>query len=96
MKMKIIQIDKAGRIVLPKSLRELFHLLPGDKLRLSIQGNGIRLEPIPAGGEFVRKGGVLVFTGKFTEPITTATVNALMEQDREDRMTGFAKKLRKK
>src|SRR5580658_9942426 len=63
MKTETIQIDKAGRVVLPKPLREQFHLLPGDKLRLSVERNGFRLEPTEAGGELVRKGSVLVFTG---------------------------------
>ena len=81
MKNETIQMDKAGRVVLPKPLREQFNLLPGDKLRLSVEGNGFRLEPADAGGELVRKGSVLVFTGGFPEPITTAQVNKLIEQD---------------
>ena len=89
MKNKTIQIDSAGRVVLPKPLREQFNLLPGDKLRLSVEGNGFRLEPTDAGGELVRKGSVLVFTGGFPEPITTAQVNELIEQDREGRIMAF-------
>jgi AbrB family looped-hinge helix DNA binding protein len=90
-----IQIDKAGRVVLPKPLREHFHLLPGDKLRVSVEGNGFRLEPAEAGGEIIRKGSVLVFTGGFAEPITTAKVNELIQQDREGRIAGQTGKLRK-
>jgi len=96
MKNETIQMDKAGRVVLPKPLREQFNLLPGDKLRLSVEGNGFRLEPADAGGELVRKGSVLVFTGSFPEPITTAQVNELIEQDREGRVTSAAGKLRRK
>ena len=96
MKNETIQIDKAGRVVLPKPLREQFNLLPGDKLRLSVEGNGFRLEPADAGGELVRKGSVLVFTGGFPEPITTARVNELIEQDREGRVMAAMGKLRRK
>ena len=96
MKNETIQMDKAGRVVLPKPLREQFNLLPGDKLRLSVEGNGFRLEPADAGGELVRKGSVLVFTGGFAEPITTAKVNELIEQDREGRITAGTGKLRSK
>ena len=96
MKKDTIQIDKAGRVVLPKPLREQFNLLPGDKLRLSVEGNGFRLEPRNAGGELVRKGSVLVFTGGFPEPITTARVNELIEQDREGRVMAATGKLRRK
>src|SRR5258708_39301743 len=86
MKSETIQIDKAGRVVLPKPLRQQFNLLPGDKLRLSVEGNGFRLEPADAGGELVRKGSVLVFTGGFPEPITTAQVKEFIEQDRDGRI----------
>ena len=93
----MIQIDKAGRVVLPKPLREQFNLVPGDKLRLSVEGNSFRLEPTDAGGKLVKKGTVLVFTGGFTEPITTAKVSKLIEQEREDRISSAAMgKLRKK
>jgi AbrB family looped-hinge helix DNA binding protein len=96
MKNETIQIDKAGRVVLPKPLRQQFNLLPGDKLRLSVEGNGFRLEPAGTGGELVRKGSVLVFTGDFAESITSAKVNELIEQDREGRITAETGKLRKK
>ena len=96
MKNETIQIDKAGRVVIPKPLREQFNLLPGDKLHLSVEGNGFRLEPVDGGGELVRKGSVLVFTGGFAEPITTAKVNELIEQDREGRISAGTGKLRNK
>jgi AbrB family looped-hinge helix DNA binding protein len=96
MKTEMIQMDKAGRVVLPKPLRDQFNLVPGDKLRLSVEGNGFRLEPADAGGELVRKGSVLVFTGGFAEPITTAKINELIQQEREGRITAQTGKLRKK
>jgi len=89
-------MDKAGRVVLPKPLREQFNLVGGDKLRLSVEGNSIRLEPTSAAGEFVRKGTVLVFTGEFVEPITTRKIANLIEGERETRLTASAGKLRKK
>src|SRR6266851_6789432 len=91
-----IQIDKAGRVVLPKPLRQQFNLFPGDKLRLSVEGNSFRLEPTDTGGKLVKKGSVLVFTGGFAEPITTAKVSKLIEQEREDRISTAMGKLRKK
>lgn len=96
MKTETIKIDSAGRVVLPKPLREQFNLLPGDKLRLSVEGNGFRLEPTHGGGELIRKGSVLVFTGGFPEPITTAQVEELKDQDREARILATAGKLRRK
>ena len=80
---RTIQIDKAGRVVLPKPLRKRFNLGPGDKLRLSADETCIKLEPADIGGKLVRKGGVLVFTGEFSEPITTESVEKLIQEDRE-------------
>lgn len=96
MKTGTIQIDKAGRVVLPKPLRDQFNLLPGDKLRLSVEGNGFRLEPADVGGEFIKKGSVLVFTGQFSEPITTEKVNELINAERENRISAETRKLRKR
>jgi AbrB family looped-hinge helix DNA binding protein len=96
MKMETVQIDKAGRMVIPKPLRERFNLVPGDKLRLSVDGSGFRLEPTDPGGKLVKKGSVLVFTGGFTEPITTEKVNQLIEQDREGRVSARAGNQRSK
>jgi AbrB family looped-hinge helix DNA binding protein len=96
MKTEMIQIDKAGRVVLPKPLRDQFNLLPGDKLRLSIEGNSFRLEPTEGGGKLVRRGSVLVFTGDFVEQITTAKVEELIAHEREDRISSASGKLNKK
>jgi AbrB family looped-hinge helix DNA binding protein len=96
MKSETIQIDNAGRVVIPKPLREQFNLLPGDKLRLSVEGGGFKLEPANASGELVRKGSVLVFTGEFAENITTDKIRELIEQERESRIATGVGKFRKK
>jgi AbrB family looped-hinge helix DNA binding protein len=96
MKTETIQIDKAGRLVLPKPLRKKFNLEAGDKLRLSVEGNSIRLEPTDPAGKLVRKGGVLVFTGEFSEPLTTETVNSLIEDEREKRTAEHSRGFRKR
>jgi AbrB family looped-hinge helix DNA binding protein len=96
MKTETIQIDKAGRVVLPKPLRDQFNLLPGDKLRLSVEGNSFRLEPVGTSGKLVRKGSVLVLSGGFAEAITTEKVNALLEQIRQERIVTEAGRARKK
>ena len=96
MKGETIQMDKAGRVVLPKPLRDAFNLLPGDKLRLSVEGNSFRLEPTDAAGKLVKKGSVLVFEGAFGEPVTTEMVKKLIEQDRERQITSRFGKVRRK
>ena len=41
-----LTIDKAGRIVIPKPLREELHLEPGDDLELESAGEEITLRPV--------------------------------------------------
>jgi AbrB family looped-hinge helix DNA binding protein len=96
MKTEMIQIDKAGRVVLPKPLREQFNLVPGDKLRLSVEGNAFKLEPTDAAGKVVKQGSVLVFTGGFAEPVTTAKVKEMIEAEREGRISAVSGRFRKK
>src|SRR5262245_17150203 len=96
MKTETIQIDKAGRVVLPKPLREQFNLVPGDKLKRSVEGNSIRLQPTSGGGELVRKGTVLVFSGEFAEPVTSRKVEDMLAQEREARLAASTGKLRRK
>lgn len=51
-------MDKAGRIVIPASLRERVGLIPGP-VDLILDGNGIRIE-IDAPDNLIEKGGRLV------------------------------------
>ncbi len=85
MRRNLVPIDKAGRIVLPKPLREKLSLLPGDRLELSVEGNTIKLVPAGGGGGFVRKGSVLVFRG-LEGTIGAAEIKELIDQGRETRM----------
>jgi AbrB family looped-hinge helix DNA binding protein len=95
MKSDTIQIDKAGRVVLPKPLRQRFNLFPGDRLRLSADDTGIKLEPADPGGKLIRKGSVLVFTGEFPEPVTTDTIQRMIREDRESGVKDVGEQLRK-
>jgi len=51
-------IDKAGRMVIPRALRERIGLGDGE-VELSYDGAGIRIEPVPGEG-LVEEGGRLV------------------------------------
>jgi len=78
-----VQIDGAGRLVLPKAIRKHFNLGAGDQLRVSVNNEGIHLEPTQPAGQLVRAGSVLVFRGQFDEPITTELVERMLEEDRQ-------------
>jgi len=58
-----VQIDHAGRLVLPKSMRDRFRLRGGDTLAIEVRGEAIELRPTRGVGQLARVNGVLVFTG---------------------------------
>ena len=59
----VITIDSAGRLVVPKTLREQFNLTPGCELEIEAAGDGITLRRADAEPALVRKRGILVHHG---------------------------------
>jgi AbrB family looped-hinge helix DNA binding protein len=53
-----IKIDKAGRIVLPKPVRERFHLREGSELELEERSDGLTLRPVEQRSSMVQEKGV--------------------------------------
>ena len=49
-------IDKAGRVVIPASIRDRAGLAPGTVLEISVEEFGIRLEPVAQGPRLVKVG----------------------------------------
>ena len=82
MKERLVPIDKAGRVVLPKRVRDELALSPGDRLRVSIQGNEVTLTPKKVSAGLVRKGRALVFSSGADERLTLETVNATLTEER--------------
>jgi len=82
MKSQLI-LDKAGRIVIPKPLREALNLEPGDALELDRAGDEITLRPVRGSGPLTKEQGVWVFrTG---QPLTAAVTDEVLERIREER-----------
>jgi AbrB family looped-hinge helix DNA binding protein len=78
-----LTIDKAGRIVIPKPLREELHLEPGDDLELESAGEEITLRPVRGTGPLTQEHGVWVFrTG---QAMAASTTDEMLRQIREDR-----------
>lgn len=76
----ITTIDKAGRVVIPKSLRTQFHLVPDTQLELIAEEDSIRLRTPKRESTFAEKDGVLVQVADSTVPIdTTVFINRLRE-----------------
>ncbi len=80
-----ITLGQAGRVVIPKSLRDKLHLSPGDTLELESEGENIVLRPVHATGSMRREKGMWVFYGGTGKPVALADINALIEEDREER-----------
>ena len=76
-------IDKAGRVVIPASIRDRAGLTPGTTLEISVDEFGIRLEPVASGPRLVRVGRRLV--ARPTSDVNTRRaldVAALVEDER--------------
>lgn len=68
----IITIDRLGRVVIPKSVREHFHLTPGAELEIATDTDGIRLKPALNAPTLIRKAGVLIHHGTDTTDIDSS------------------------
>ena len=59
-----LTLDRFGRMVLPKAIRDDFGLRPGDVLEAEEQTDAIVLRPLTRSDCLRREGRALVFTGK--------------------------------
>ena len=78
----IATIDKAGRIVVPKELRERLNLVAGTPLEVALSGTGITLRKVTDEPSLVRKDGVLVHHGAGDSDLDVA---AFIRAERESR-----------
>ncbi|MGH9626009.1 MAG: AbrB/MazE/SpoVT family DNA-binding domain-containing protein [Bryobacteraceae bacterium] len=76
-------IDKAGRVVIPKPLREELHLEAGDALEMESVGEQITLRPVRGTGPLRKEQGVWVFHSG--QPLSASTTDEVLEQIREER-----------
>lgn len=78
-----VTIDKAGRVVLPKTLRDELHLVPGDTLDLTVDGERVTLRPRRTVQPLQRERGVWVF--KIGELLTAVETRETLRRIREQR-----------
>lgn len=62
-----VTIDRSGRLVIPKTIRDEMNLIPGSELEIDTDGNEIRLRVAGAAPRLIRKEGILVFDGGASE-----------------------------
>ena len=77
-------IDKAGRLVIPRQLRERVGLSGGGEVEVSLDGAAIRIEPL-ADSALRERDGLLVIPAAGT-PIDSAMISELIDADRHSRL----------
>jgi AbrB family looped-hinge helix DNA binding protein len=85
MKDTLVPIDQAGRIVLPKHVRQELAIKPGDTFNVSIDGAAVTLTPNKEKTGFVRRGKALVFSTAGAETLSRETVQEILESGRAER-----------
>jgi AbrB family looped-hinge helix DNA binding protein len=77
-----LKIDKAGRVILPKPVRDRLGLRAGSDIEIEETPDGLVLKPLHHRSAMVRKGRFLVHNGEI--PAGYDIVKAV-EDEREDR-----------
>lgn len=77
-------IDSAGRLVLPKAVRDEAGILPGMTLQVTVQEGRIEIEPAPRDVRIVQKGRLWVAVpAEEGPPLTEAAVERVRREIRE-------------
>ncbi len=78
----IAEIDKAGRLVVPKKMRDAMHLVPGTRLTLRQHGDAIVMEHEAKPRGLYLKNGILLYDLGRTLPVDHVD---WVERNREER-----------
>ena len=86
MEIKETIVDRFGRIVIPKKIRENFNLEAGTQVRFEESEQGIVLKPVHGEPNLHWKDGVLVFSGSALGELSDA-----LDKHREQRARNLMK-----
>ena len=86
MEIKETIVDRFGRIVIPKKIRENFNLEAGTQVRFEESEQGIVLKPVHGEPNLHWKDGVLVFSGSALGELSDA-----LDKHREQRARSLMK-----
>lgn len=78
-----LTIDQAGRVLIPKALREDLRLGPGDVMELVSTEDEIRLKPVRAKALLKKELGVWVYQG---ETVPAGSASDAVDVEREKRI----------
>jgi AbrB family looped-hinge helix DNA binding protein len=76
-------IDNAGRVVIPKPIREAAGLKPGLQLKIVLRDGRVEIEPQLAPVKILRKGSVLVANIPGAPKVSSGEVNEFIRRLRE-------------
>jgi AbrB family looped-hinge helix DNA binding protein len=76
-------IDKAGRVVLPKPVRDELQIEPGDPLEIESTEEQVILRPVRGTTPLRKKKGIWVF--RAGEPLSASAANRILRGVREER-----------
>jgi AbrB family looped-hinge helix DNA binding protein len=77
-----LSIDRAGRLVLPKPVREQLQIEPGESLEMELFEDHIVLRPVRATSTAYKKQGIWVFR---TGPLKASVVDETIRRVRKER-----------
>ena len=72
-------LDRFGRVVVPKDIRDRLGLRPGTEIEIDEKGNEVVLKPVEHEPSLMVKEGILVYSGTATGDLKGA-VKALREE----------------
>jgi AbrB family looped-hinge helix DNA binding protein len=79
----LLTIDRTGRVVIPKPIRQKLRLQRGDTLEMETTGDRITLRPIRRAGRVSKEHSVWVF--RSGQPLSAGATNQVVQRIREKR-----------
>jgi AbrB family looped-hinge helix DNA binding protein len=74
-------VDRFGRVVVPKDIRDRLGLRPGAEIEIDEKGNEIVLKPVEQESPLMVKEGLLVYSGR-----ATGDLRGVVRAHREERL----------
>jgi AbrB family looped-hinge helix DNA binding protein len=82
-----VTLDKAGRLVLPKPIRDALRIVPGDTLEIECDDDRLVISPVRLRPGLQREQGIWVY--RSGSP-TTASIPGLIDRQRKQRMKSMS------